>query len=117
MGVTGQHGTGGCLGIDRIGLALAASPGAVGAVHLDHVDAVAAQVLGEPIAVAAGAFHTSGGDLTVALAPGDQVAVGGVGGAKGRRGQVAAEAIEQDRDVDVLVGIHPEHELRQAGHR
>ena len=59
---------------------LAASPGAVGAVDLDHADALSHQVLGEPVAVAAGAFYAGGGDLAVALGPGDQVAVGGVGG-------------------------------------
>jgi hypothetical protein len=55
LGVTGQHGAGGCLGIDWVVLALAAPPGAVGPVDLDHVDAVAAQVLGKPVAIAAGA--------------------------------------------------------------
>jgi hypothetical protein len=116
-GVAGQHGPGGGLGVDRVGLALAAPAGAVGAVDLDHADALGHQVLGQPVAVAAGALHPGGGDLAVVAGPGDQVAVGGVGGAKGRGGLVAAEPIQQDRDVDVLVGINPENELRRVGHR
>jgi hypothetical protein len=94
-----------------------ASPRPVGAVHLHDVDAVAAQVLGEPVAVATGALDTGGGDLAVAAGPGQQLAVGGVGGAKGRGGQVAAEPIQQNRDVEVLVGVDPEHKPWRLGHR
>jgi hypothetical protein len=93
VGVTGQHGSGGCLGVDRVVLALAPPPGPVGAVDLDHADALAGQVLGEPVAVAAGALHPGGGDLAVAAGPGDQVAVGGIGGAKRRGRQPATEPI------------------------
>src|SRR6266487_89922 len=104
-GVTSQHGAGCCLGVDRVAFALAPPPGAVGAVDLDHVDALVGQVLGEPVAVAASALDPGGGDLAVAAGPGHQVGVGSVGGAKGARGQVAAEPVQQDRDVDVLVGV------------
>jgi len=82
-GVTSQHGAGCCLGVDRVAFALAPPPGAVGAVDLDHVDALVGQVLGEPVAVAASALDPGGGDLAVAAGPGHQVGVGSVGGAKG----------------------------------
>jgi hypothetical protein len=66
-GVTGQHGAGGGLGIDRVGLARAVSPGTVGAVHLHNLDAVIAEVLSQAVAVAAGALHACGDDLAIAV--------------------------------------------------
>jgi hypothetical protein len=56
-GIPGQHRAGCCLGVDRVALALAASPGPVRAIHLDHIDALVGEVLGEPVAVAGGALH------------------------------------------------------------
>jgi hypothetical protein len=54
--------------------------------------------------------------VAVAVGPSDQFGVGGVGGAKGRSGQPAAEPIQQDRDVAVLVAVDSKNELQWVGH-
>jgi hypothetical protein len=52
----GLHGPGCGLGIERIGLAVAAAPGAIGPVHLGHGQAIVGQEPQQPGTEAAGAF-------------------------------------------------------------
>jgi hypothetical protein len=52
--IAGLDGAGGGVSVDGVGLALAPAGGPVGSVDLDHLDALGAQVAGQPSAVAAG---------------------------------------------------------------
>ena len=54
--VTGQHGPGGVLGVDGVGLAAPPAPLPVRAVHFDDLDAGSGQVSGQARTPAAGAF-------------------------------------------------------------
>jgi hypothetical protein len=77
----GQHRPGGRLGIDRVALAAAAAGGAVGAVSLQHLHALAGQEPCQPGAVGAGALHPDRAELPVATKPPQQLPVAvGVGG-------------------------------------
>ncbi len=64
-GLAGDHGAGGAVGVETVGLALFAALRGPGAVDLDHLDAVAAQGRGDPDAVAGGALDADRGDRSV----------------------------------------------------
>ena len=67
-------------GVDGVGLAVAASGLTVGSIDLDHRDAFAAQVSGEPGAIGAGAFDTDPVDGPETLQPGNELGVAGAAG-------------------------------------
>src|SRR6266545_2936246 len=79
-GVTGQHRTGGGLGVDGVGLATPASRDTVG-----------------PVAEAARALPPGLDDLAEVAGPRPQPGVVGVVGAEGRHPQAAADLVEGDR--------------------
>ena len=56
-GRTGQHGTGGRLGLNRVGFAPLPTHAPVGPVDLDHDHLLVQQVAGQAGTVAAGALH------------------------------------------------------------
>ena len=107
----GQDGVGGGDGVDGVGLAVAAAGGAVGAVDLDHGDAVAAQVSGQGRAVGAGALHPGTVQHAEATGPGQQLPVAGAGGGELGAGQQDAQDGDDRGDVDVLVGVDTEDDL------
>jgi hypothetical protein len=72
------------------------------------------QIAGQPVAEAAGAFHSGGDRLAVLAGPGQQAGVAGVAGREAGRGQVSAEGVEGDGDVPVGMGVHPDNELGGA---
>ena len=106
----GQHGSCGGFGVDGIGLALAVPGGSVGPVDLDDASAGVAQVAGEPSAVGAGAFHPERVDLSQITGPVVQPAVAGGGGRHDELGEPAAERVERDGDVQVLVRVDPDND-------
>jgi hypothetical protein len=80
-GHPGQGGPGGGLGIDRIGLAPAPAGAAVGAVDLDHLEAVGAGETGQASAVGASAFNADALHRPEAFGPGHQ---GDIAAGRGR---------------------------------
>lgn len=70
--LSGQYGTSGCLGVDRLArLAAALCP--AGAVDFDDGQAGGLQSAGQLVAVASGARDTSRARLTKPAAPGEQL--------------------------------------------
>ena len=56
-------------GVDRVGLAMAASPTTIGAAHLDHNDLLIVQVTGQPGSIGPGAFDSDALDGPEAVHP------------------------------------------------
>jgi hypothetical protein len=78
--LAGLHRTGGGLGVDRIGLAMAAAGGPVGPVDLHDPLPVRVQEAGQLGAVATGALDTERLDLAQRASPAQQLGVAGAGG-------------------------------------
>jgi len=106
---------GGGLGVDRVGLAVAAAGGAVGAVDLQHGLALGGKEAGQGGAVGAGALYAPGVDLAEPPRPGEQVLVAGGGGGDADGGHAAAELVLGVGDMDVEVGVDPDGELPGCG--
>ena len=100
-----EHRTGGVLGIEGIALAVHAPVAPVGPVDLDHPVTLATQVAGDARAIRGGALDTEGQDVAVARRPAFQLLGTGTVGGHGQLTEPAAQLIERDRDVDVLVGV------------
>ncbi len=103
-----QRRSGSRFGVDRVGLAAQPACLAVGPVDLDDLDALPAQVPGQPGAVGAGALDTDLVDLAVAAHPPEQFGVAG-GGVVERRGpgDVPGRGVDHHRHVRVGMGVHP----------
>ena len=101
----------------KIRLALLASASSVRSADLADLVAVAEELAGEPSAVAAGAFDAPGLDLAVPAAPFPEPAQPGRCGGDAAGVEPTTVLVEDDRDVDVFVGVDAEHKLGRAGHR
>lgn len=84
---------------------------AVGAVHLDDLDAVAGQGGGQPGPVGAGAFDSGALEVAQGVGPVDQLLVAAAGGRDRQRGEVSAELIDRDTDMGVGVGVDTDDHL------
>jgi hypothetical protein len=70
-----EHRAGGGLGVDRVGLAVAAPGGLVGLVDLGHLDALGVQVAGQRGAVGAGALNPGPPERAEGAGPGGELVV------------------------------------------
>jgi len=107
VGGLGEHGPGGPLSVQWVGLAAGPTVLAVLPIDLHDLDALANQEPGQPSTVAAGAFHPDRLELAVTAQPAQQ---GGMAGRLGRESgmtQQSAGGIEDGGVVEVLVGVDP----------
>jgi hypothetical protein len=104
-GVTRTYGPGRHLGIDPIGLPAPTTPMTIRLVHLDDVQSAYAQMPGQTRAPRSGAFDTEREDFTQAGHPARQVAIAATGGRERCRVERAAEFVEDDYDMEILVGV------------
>ena len=100
-----QHGPGGGLGVDRIGLAPLASGATVWPVDLDHGYALVQEHLGQAGAVAAGAFHPDRPQLPVATQPAQQLPIAATGRRELAIAEQAAGVIDDRGVVGAAVGV------------
>jgi hypothetical protein len=105
-GATGLDRASGGLGVQRIGLAVAAASRPVGTVHLDDGQAVVGQEAQQPGTEVAGTFHTHFVDLAERLDPGRQLGIAAHRGREALRPQQSAGLIEHRRHMHVGVGVH-----------
>jgi hypothetical protein len=108
LGGGGGHPDQGGLGVDRIGLALAPAGAAVGAVDLDHLEAVGAGEAGQAGPIGAGAFHAHALHRPEPFSPTDQ---GDIAAGRGRErlGVQQPPGLVDDRDhMSVQVGVDPD---------
>ncbi len=91
--LTGEHGSCGCLGIGRVGLAALSAGLAVRSVHLDHLHAGIGQKPGQPGTPRAGAFHSDRAELAESAQPPEQRSIS----AESRRELLGAEHPAQAR--------------------
>ena len=108
MTCAGLHRPGGGLGVEGVGLAVAAPGLAVGPVDLQDGLAVGGEEAGQGGAVGAGALHAPGDGLAEPARPGEQVVVAGGGGGDLDGVDAAAELVVGVGDVDVQVGVDPD---------
>jgi hypothetical protein len=108
----GLDGSGGDLGVQRVGLAAPAPGLAVGTVDLDHDLAVTVQEARQPSPEAAGTFDPPALDLAQALGPAQQLGIAGRSGRDADGVQAPTKAVVGHRDVDLGVGIDPDRDLR-----
>ena len=94
-------------GVDGVGLAVAASGLTVGSIDLDHSDAFAAQVSGEPGAVGACAFDTDAVDRPETLQPGNELGVAGASGRERLDAEHTAVRVDRGSDMELEVGVDP----------
>jgi hypothetical protein len=92
-------------GIDGVGLAFAPALLAVGAVHLDHLCSLSAQVPGEAGPVRAGAFHPDPGHRAEPGHPFPQLLVASYGRGERLDAQQATDVVQHGGHVDVQVGV------------
>src|SRR4029453_14203653 len=114
-GLSGLDGSGGGLGIEGVGLALAAPGLTVGSVDLDHDLGVGGQEAGEGSPVAAGALHPPDDRLSQLVGPAQQLLVAGRGGGDLDGGHRAAELVVGVGDMEIQVGVDPDGELGRVG--
>jgi hypothetical protein len=105
-----EHGPGGGLGVDRVGLAAASAGRPVGAVDLEHDLAVGMQEAQQPRGVGAGAFDAEALDLAQPACPGEQLPVAAGGGGHRGGGEQAAELVDRGGDVQLAVAVDPDRD-------
>jgi hypothetical protein len=110
------HGPGGRLGVERVGLAVAAAARAVWAVDLDHRQAVVRQEPQQPCAEAAGALHADLVDLPERLRPHRQLRIAASCGREALGLQQAACRVKHRRYMHVGVSVHADRHHRLAVH-
>jgi hypothetical protein len=103
--LTGEHGSCGCLGIGRVGLAALSAGLAVRSVHLDHLHAGIGQKPGQPGTPRAGAFHSDRAELAESAQPPEQRSIS----AESRRELLGAEhpaqLVDSHANMEVLVCV------------
>ena len=102
-----QHGPGGGLGVDRIGLTPLASGPPVGPVDLHHGHALVQEHPGEPGAVAAGAFHPDRPELAVPAKPAQQLPVATAGSRELAVAEQPSLLVDDGSVVGATVGVDP----------
>jgi hypothetical protein len=113
---------GGVLRVCGIGLAAPAAYSAVGPVDLDHPVPVLAQVAGESGAVGTGALDAEAKDLSELGSPLGELFVSTAVGGDAEVALDAADDVDNDRGVHVLVGVVSDDDfpdrpsLQDAGH-
>ena len=113
-GPAGQDGAGGVLGVEGIALAVHAPITPVGSVDLDHPVTPATQVAGDARAIRGGALDAEGEDVSMARRPAFQLLGADPVGGHGQLAEPAAQLIEGDRDVDVLVRVDTDNDPSHA---
>jgi hypothetical protein len=113
--LAGLHGAGGGLGVDRVGLAMAAAGGPVWPVDLHHPLPVAAEETGQFGPVAAGALDSERLDLAQRVSPAQQLGVASGGGRHQCGRQPAAQLVLGAGHVHLFVGVDPDREARRLG--
>ena len=104
-GVTREHRSSCHLRVETIRLPAPAAPMAVGLIHLDDVQSTRTQVAAQARAPRPGAFDTQREDFTEAGHPAREVAIAASGGRERFGVELAAEFVEDDHDMKILVGI------------
>ena len=107
-GHPGQGGPGGGLGVDRVRLAPASAGAAVGAVDLQHLEAVGADKAGQPSPIGAGALDADALHRPKALGPGDQGDIAAGRGGKGLGATQPSGLVDDRGHMGFQVGIDPD---------
>ena len=77
----------------------------VGLIHLDDIQSAGSKMAAQTRTPRPGAFHTEREDFTEAGHPASQVAIPAAGGRERFRVELAAEFVEDDHDMEILVGV------------
>jgi hypothetical protein len=93
------------LHVDPVRLPAPAAPMTIRLIHLDDVQAACTQMAAQPRAPRPGAFDTERENFTEAGHPSSQVAIPASGGRERFGVELAAEFVEDDHDMEILVGI------------
>ena len=101
-----QHGPGGALGIDGVGLADGAARVPVPPIHFDDPMPRAADRAGQAGAIAAGALDAKRLDPPVGVGPRDQRPIPARVGDEGLIAEADPSGVDRHRDVDMLVGVN-----------
>ena len=101
-----QHGPGGALGIDGVGLADGAARVPVPPIHFDDTMPRAADRAGQAGAIAAGALDAKRLDPPVGVGPRDQRPIPAQVGDEGLIAEADPSGVDRHRDVDMLVGVN-----------
>ena len=101
-----QHGPGGALGIDGVGLADGAARVPVPPIHFDDTMSRAADRAGQAGAIAAGALDAKRLDPPVGVSPRDQRPIPARVGDEGLVAEADPSGVDRHRDVDMLVGVN-----------
>ena len=101
-----QHGPGGALGIDGVGLADGAARVPVPPIHFDDMMPRAADRAGQAGAIAAGALDAKRLDPPVGVGPRDQRPIPARVGDEGLIAEADPSGVDRHRDVDILVGVN-----------
>lgn len=104
---TGGCGSGGGVGVNRVGLALIAAGLAVGTVDLDHPESGGGEGPGKPCAVGAGAFDPDAGHRPERGDPGHEGAVAGRCRREAPVVEVATQRVDHGGDVSISMGVDP----------
>src|SRR5664280_1917254 len=102
-------------GVDRVALAAPMPGRAIRPVHLHDSQAVAAQIAVQPGAVAAGALDAEPPGRTQLAHPADQLAVAAGRGRDLQLTEAAAQCIERDRNMHILMGVDTDDDTRWIG--
>jgi hypothetical protein len=119
-GGTGQNLPGRVLGVEGVALAVRSAVGLpAGPVHLDDLGPMAAQEAGQPGTIGTGAFDSVGDGLAHSPRPDDELVVAGRRRRDGEVAEAATDAVDDDGNVVVLVGVDADDDVaartRDAG--
>jgi hypothetical protein len=113
-----QGRSGGVDGIKVVVFAVAPPLGPVGPVDFQDRELRLGQVPGQARPVGTGSLDPDAGNLTKATQPCQQGPVTGPGGREARRPKNVLPGVNDRRNMQILVGVHPrEHHLRRCGPR
>src|SRR3954447_367853 len=104
--LTGQHGTSGALGVERIALPVLVTQLPVGTVHLDDSMTLRHEGTRETGPVRTGAFNAEGADTSESAGPHLKLTIALQAHGNARCTEPRTEPVEGDGGVDVFVGIH-----------
>ena len=110
-----QHGPGGALGIDGVGLADGATRAPVAPIYFHDSMPRSAHRACQPGAIAAGAFDAERLDPPVCLGPRDQGLIATRIGHERLIAEADPPGVDRHRDVNMLVRIDPDNHLSRLG--